>query len=143
MSTEQNYANHARLDPGYHFILLPILLVNLIITILVAVRHFTLVRGWVVVMAVGLLLLAGLLREYALKVQNRVIRLEERIRLSMLLPPALQGRIVELSIRQLVALRFASDAELPGLVARTLAEKLESKQIKQAITAWRSDEYRV
>ena len=143
MPAQQNYSNHGRFDPAFHFILMPILLINLVITIVVAVRRFTFLRGWLAIMAVALLLTASLFRSYALKVQDRVIRLEERIRLSLLLPPALQARIVELSIRQLIALRFASDAELPGLVERTLLENLPPKQIKQAITAWRPDDYRV
>ena len=143
MPAQQNYSNHGRFDPAFHFILMPILLINLVITIVVAVRRFTFLRGWLAIMAVALLLPASLFRSYALKVQDRVIRLEERIRLSLLLPPALQARIVELSIRQLIALRFASDAELPGLVERTLRENLPPKQIKQAITAWRPDDYRV
>jgi hypothetical protein len=141
--TGQNYSNHTRFDPAYHFLLIPVLLLNLIITIVFAVRHFTFTRGWLVVMALAFIIMTGLFRSYANKVQDRVIRLEERIRLSNVLPAALQSRIGELSTRQLVALRFASDAELSGLVARTLDEKLASKQIKQAIVSWRGDYERV
>ena len=141
--TGQNFSNHTRFDPPFHFLLVPVLLLNLIITIVFAVRHFTFTRGWLVVMAVAFIIMTGLFRSYANKVQDRVIRLEERIRLSNVLPAALQSRIGELSTRQLVALRFASDAELSGLVARTLDEKLAPKQIKQAIVSWRGDYERV
>ncbi len=141
--TGQNYSNHVRFDPAFHFLLVPVLLLNLIVTIVFAVRHFTFTRGWMVVMALAFIILAGLSRSYANKVQDRVIRLEERIRLSHVLPPALQARIGELSTRQLVALRFAPDAELPGLVVRALDEKLAPKQIKQAIVSWRGDYERV
>jgi hypothetical protein len=141
--TGQTYANHTRFDPPFHFFLAPVLLANFIYSLVLAARHFTLFRGWAAVMAFALLLLAMLFRMYSLKVQDRVIRLEERIRLSMLLPPSLQTRITELTTRQLVALRFASDAEVPALVERTLTERLEPKQIKQAITSWRPDYERV
>jgi hypothetical protein len=139
----QNYANHARLDPWYHFFLAPIALILVIASIVHLVRHphpWGLVH---VVLAFALFILLFKLRTYPLKVQDRVIRLEERLRLATLLPEPLRSRIDELDIRQLIALRFASDAEIPALVERTLNEKLTQKQIKQAIQNWRADNFRV
>jgi hypothetical protein len=139
----QTYANHGRLDPWYHFFLAPIALIILIASIVHVAMHF---HPWGllhVVLAFAFLVLVTKLRSYPLKVQDRVIRLEERLRLATLLPEPLRARINDLDVRQLIALRFASDAELPGLVQRTLDEKLAPKQIKQAIQNWRADNFRV
>jgi uncharacterized protein DUF6526 len=139
----QTYANHARFDPWFHFFLAPIVLIILIASIVHLVRH---PHPWGVVhvvLAFALFMLVFKVRLYSLKVQDRVIRLEERLRLAALLPEPLRSRINELDIRQLIALRFASDAEIPGLVERTLNEKLTQKQIKQAVQSWRPDNFRV
>jgi hypothetical protein len=139
----QTYANHGRFDPWYHFFLAPIALIIFIASIVHLVRH---PHPWGlmhVVLAFALVVLVVKLRTYSLKVQDRVIRLEERLRLATLLPEPLRSRINELDIRQLIALRFASDAETPALVERALNEKLTQKQIKQAIQNWRADNFRV
>ncbi len=139
----QNYANHTRFDPMFHYILAPFLLLNWIATLVFLVRHPNPLHVWMMLLAFAFFLMLGLSRGYALKVQDRVIRLEERMRLNTLLQEPLRARIGELSEKQLIGLRFASDAEIPALVARTLSEKLTQKQIKQAIQNWRPDHFRV
>ena len=139
----QTYSNHTRIDPAFHYFLAPVLLITLVATVVHLVRHPHLGSLWRVVLALALVVLAVKARTYALKAQDRVIRLEERLRLAALLPEPLRARIGELQIRQLIALRFASDAELPALVEQALTEKLTEKQIKQAVQNWRPDEYRV
>ncbi len=139
----QTYANHTRFDPPFHFFLIPVLMIALGFAIWNLIQHFGIHSILVVLVAMALLAGAFKTRLYALKVQDRVIRLEERLRLSSLLPEPLRSRIGELTAGQLVALRFASDAELPGLVEKTLAGKLAPKDIKQAIVTWRPDTFRV
>jgi Family of unknown function (DUF6526) len=140
---EQNYANHARVDPSFIGFLFPVGLILLGLSIWQAVT----VRTWtnhVYILAViwGLVLMFKV-RIYSLKVQDRVIRLEERLRLTQLLPENLRTRIGELSESQLIGLRFASDAEVAGLVEKAPAQGLSSKQIKEQIKTWRPDHWRV
>lgn len=139
----QNFANHGRLDPLFHFFLVPILAVNFFVEIGALVRAFTPWAAWQCVVAAALLAAGLKIRLYALRVQDRVIRLEERLRLTSVLAEPLRSRIGELSEAQLVALRFAAAAELPALVEKTLAGRWKNKQIKQAIGAWRPDHFRV
>jgi hypothetical protein len=139
----QNFANHGRLHPAFHLFLLPVFFINFIGSIVWLVRAPGWFTAWNVLMAVALIVLVTLVRTYPMKVQDRVIRLEERLRLAAVLPAPLQGRIPALSLDQLIGLRFASDAELPALVERTLRENLNRKQIKQAIVSWRADDWRV
>jgi hypothetical protein len=139
----QTYANHARTDPWFHFFLAPLALIIFIASIVHLVQHPHVWSVVHVVLAFALLVLVFKVRSYPLRVQDRLIRLEERLRLATLLPEPLRSRIDELEIRQLIALRFASDAEIPALVERALNEKLAPKQIKQAIQNWRPDNFRV
>lgn len=148
MATIQNRSNHARFDPGFHFSLVPALLVLFVISITLGVhsaRHGAgvLAGVWAVGITFLLMYLAVKSRQYAMKVQDRVIRLEERLRLSALLPEDLRPRIPELSEDQLVGLRFASDGEVAERVREALEQKLNRAQIKQRIREWRPDYWRV
>lgn len=139
----QSLANHARFDPPYHFFVVPVLFVTFVLTVWNLIRNFSLSAAWGVVVAVALLVWVFKTRLYALKAQDRVIRLEERLRLSSLLPDALRPRIGELTEGQLIALRFASDSELPGLIEKTLSGKLPAAEIKKMIVTWRPDSFRI
>ncbi len=140
--TMQNYKNHTRFDPVFHFFLAPLLLVNIGVAVHHAVRHPGWQSGWLIVLSVVLFVML-LFRGYSLKVQDRIIRLEEQMRLMWLLPKEQHGWIGELTMKQLIALRFASNAELPALAERARRDKLTQKQIKQAIVTWRADTHRV
>jgi hypothetical protein len=142
-TTPQTKANHTRLDPGFHLTLLPLILVVLIWSIIHLIRHSSWEAVALLLMSVVLFWIAFKARTYALQVQDRLIRLEERLRLSTVLPDSLRGRIPELTERQLIALRFCCDDELPNLTARTFNERLSPKQIKEAIQTWRPDYFRV
>jgi hypothetical protein len=139
----QNLKNHTKFDPPFHFVLAPLFLANVIVAIVHCFHYPSLMSGWFVVLSIGALLAVFMIRRYALKVQDRVIRLEERLRLAMLLPDAKRGMIPSLTERQLIALRFAGDFELPPLAEKALSENLAPKDIKAAITNWRPDYFRV
>jgi hypothetical protein len=140
----QSYANHTRWHPLFHFFILPVLLINFIWAIVDFVKAPGLDPGWWIVVSLALALLAFSARTYSLKVQDRVIRLEERLRYQQLLSPALTGQCGALTIGQTIALRFANDQELEELVSAVVSGKLTtSKDIKQAIKNWRADEFRV
>jgi hypothetical protein len=139
----QNFANHTRWDPPFHFFLGPIFMINVIGWAVAVFHRPNIHTGWMLVVAIALLVWLVKTRLYALKVQTRVIRLEERLRLSTLLAEPQRARIGELTESQLVALRFASDAEIPALVTDTLNRNLQNKDIKKLITNWRADWFRV
>jgi hypothetical protein len=146
----QNLANHTRWDPPFHFYVIPIFVLALILTLVHFFAHITeadlrdhIHAILLILLAVAFLLLVFKVRLYSLKVQDRVIRLEERLRLTQLLSEPLRSRISELTEGQLCALRFASDAEIPKLVERTLRENLKRADIKQSIQNWRPDYWRV
>ena len=136
----QTYANHRRFFALYHYIALPIVALNVVYTAFLAFRAPNASTIWSFVFAIGVA--SGVLaaRTMVLIVQNRVIRLEQRLRLVALLPDRLRGRIVELNLSQLIGLRFASDAELASLVERCLAGELKNgEDVKKAITSWQAD----
>jgi len=136
----QTYKNHPRLLPAYHFFVLPVLLVNVLNEVRKAWRYPSEGSLFLAVVAVALFTLAYLSRTMALTVQDRVIRLEMRLRLRQILSPELQTRIHDLTPRQLIALRFASDAELPELVREILDGKLTTvKEIKLRVKNWQGD----
>ena len=138
---EQNFANHVRWVPGFHFFVLPVLTLNFGWSIYRwKLAEFS-VDGFISVLtAAALILLAFYGRIFALAVQDRVIRMEERMRMEKLLPEDLKPRIGEFTRSQLVALRFASDAELPGLARKVLTDKIQGgKTIKQMVQNWRAD----
>ena len=141
--TPQNLANHRRLDPPFHFFVLPVLAISWIISVVFAVRHPGFLHVWIVVFNTALIVAVTRIRQYALKVQDRVIRLEERLRLATLLPDSLRPQIAKLTEDQLIGLRFASDEELPALVERTLLGNLARADIKKSIKNWRPDYRRV
>jgi hypothetical protein len=143
MAEPQNFKNHGMLDPPFHFFLVPLGLAAFVWSIVVLVRHPGWMAGIHVLAVFWLVVLMFKVRVYALKVQDRVIRLEERLRLAAVLPGSLQPRISELSVDQLIGLRFASDAELAGLVEKTLGGNWKRKQIKEAIQNWKPDNWRV
>jgi uncharacterized protein DUF6526 len=139
----QNFSHHTRWDPVFHFFILPVFAITLVMTIVHLVRRPELHSAWLIVVIIAAILAIFKIRMYALKVQDRVIRLEERLRLAALIDPALRNQIVVLTESQLVALRFASDAELAALAARAINEKLLAAEIKKAIQTWRPDYWRV
>ena len=139
----QSLKNHARLDPAYHIALALIVLVNLIVAVVNLVRHFDFQNVWVLILSLGVVIFWIRVRTYPLKVQDRVIRLEERLRLQALAPAEWHSQIYRLSEDQLIALRFAGDDEIVALAKQALEEKLNRKQIKERIRNWRADEWRV
>jgi len=143
MPTPQSYANHLRFDPPFHFFLVPVTLITTIAMIVRAVRQPTLWTIWLVIVAFAGVFAVFKIRLNALKVQDRVIRLEERLRLMSVLPEAMRPRIDDLTDDQLIGLRFACNEELPALCKRALDEQLSKKAIKQAVTKWRPDYLRV
>ena len=140
----QTYANHTRFHPPFHYFLAPGALVLIVLTVVNVFRHYSQLDAWILLLTAILFFAAVfLVRSYPLKAQDRIIRLEERLRLQTVLSGALARRIPELTEAQLIALRFASDSELPALVEKALAAKMPAREIKKAIVAWRADTFRV
>src|SRR5271169_1992602 len=142
-TSPQNVSNHTRYDPVFHFFILPVFSLLLLASIVHLFIRPDLHSVVLVVVAIAMSAVIFKVRLYPIKVQDRIIRLEERLRLATLIDPALRPRIAEFTESQLIALRFASDAELPALAARALNEKLAAPEIKKAIQQWRPDNWRV
>ncbi len=144
MSEEpQSLKNHGRLDPKFHIITFAVLVANLVISIVYLVHHLCFNSAWLVVLSVAVFVPYSILRSYPLKVQDRVIRLEERIRLQALAPSEWHSQIYRLTEDQLIALRFAGDDEVVELAKQALEHNLTRKQIKERIKSWRPDNWRV
>ena len=139
----QNLANHAKFDPLFHFVVGPVFILTAIGGTIHFLRHPSFHSASFFVISVAAVIAILKIRLYALKVQDRVIRLEERLRLTTLCSEPLRSHIPELTEEQLIALRFASDAEVAQLAERALAEKLSRADIKKAIQNWRPDYWRV
>ena len=146
MAQPQSFKNHTRFDPPIHFFVFPLLLVNLGFSVYATIHAwpgYMHTHLWWIVMSVVFIVWAMKTRIYALMNQDRIIRLEEQLRLADLLPESQLGLVETLTIKQLVALRFASDGEAAALAARAVSEGLTPKQIKEAIVAWKPDTNRV
>ena len=141
---QQSLQNHVRMIPAYHYFIFGAFGINLALSAmdLFSAPSLRTVAG--VLTAAALIVLAFYARVFAVKAQDRVIRLEMRLRMRELLPADLQRRIIEFTPRQLVAMRFASDAELPDLAAKVLAGNVQdTKAIKSMIKDWQGDFLRV
>jgi hypothetical protein len=143
MSDTQNYANHRRNVPGYHYFTFALILAAFIWAVTRLVQHPSVDSAMVLVVVLAITMVGWYARAFPIAVQNRLIRLEEQLRLARVLPAELQPRIGDLTMKQLIGLRFASDAELPELVARVLKDGITSgEDIKKLIRTWRPDEAR-
>ena len=140
----QSFENHAKIVPGYHRWTTALLVLPTLYFGYLAVIGFTAERAVFFLFCVGVILAALYARVFPVGVQDRLIRLEERMRMEKVLPPDLRARIPEFTTKQLVALRFSSDEELPELARRVLEQGISDKnEIKRAIRSWRADHARI
>ena len=140
----QNFANHTRWHPTFHFFVLPVMLINFFWAVVMFVKAPGWNAGWWIVVSLALALLTTFVRTYSLKVQDRLIRLEEKLRYQQVLSTPLKQQTSNLTVGQTVALRFAADEELEELVNSVLSGKfIKTKDIKRAIKQWRADNFRV
>lgn len=144
MAEQQNYQNHTRWFPLVHFVITPLLLINLVWAIVCVVQEFDWFRVQYLLLSLTLVLMSVAARLQALRAQDRVIRLEERLRYRELLTPELAAKASNFRTSQIIALRFASDDELADLAAKIAAGELTTpKEIKMAVKNWRGDHLRV
>ena len=143
MTKPQNFANHTQRHPPFHFVVVPIVLANFIIAIVWAIQRPNFHHIWFVVFSFAIFLLMFMVRMYAAKVQDRVIRLEERLRLQSLAPQEWHAQIYRLTEDQLIGLRCAADDEFVELARQALEHNLSRKQIKERVKNWRADNWRI
>jgi hypothetical protein len=140
----QNFANHTRWHPPFHFFVLPVMLTNFVWSVVAFAKAPGWNSAWWTVVSLALAMLALFTRTYSLKLQDRIIRIEEKLRYQQLLSPTLVQQAGALTFAQIVALRFAGDEQLQELVRQVLSGKFaKGKDIKQAIKNWRADTFRV
>ena len=143
-TTPQTFANHTRWHAPFHFFVIPVMLINFVWSVIVFIKDPNWNSGWWIIVSLSLVVLATLVRTNSLKVQDRLIRLEEKLRYQQILSPALCQQAGALTPGQIVALRFAGDDELEALVAAALAAKFsKTGDIKRAVKNWRADTFRV
>jgi len=142
-SEPQGLKNHGRFDPPYHFFLTFVSMATIVIAVIYCVHHFCFYSVWLVVLSLAAFVALFRMRQYPLKVQDRVIRLEERLRLQALAPAEWHSQIYRLTEDQLIGLRFAADDEVVELAKQALEHNLNRKQIKERIKDWRPDNWRV
>jgi hypothetical protein len=140
---QQSLATHVRYDPPYHFFAFMVVILNFPVTIWFAWQNPSFQTIWGALFALALVVACFRIRTYPLRVQDRVIRLEERLRLMRLLPESEHARIGQLTEAQLIALRFASDEELPQLARKAIEQNLDKAEIKKQIRNWRPDYWRI
>ncbi|WP_109488322.1 DUF6526 family protein [Occallatibacter savannae] len=143
MSKTQSLKNHARFDPAYHFLLFGLYLLNLVYASFHVYRQPSLSSGWYLTLSILAIVPLLKLRLYPMKVQDRVIRLEERLRLQALAPQEWHTQFYRLTEDQVIGLRFAADDEVVALAKQALEQNLNRKQIKERIRNWRADDWRV
>jgi hypothetical protein len=145
-SSPQNLKNHGKTDPQFHYVLLIVLIANLIFAVFHLIHHWKdapVASAWFLVLSLAVFIPFSKLRTYPLRVQDRVIRLEERLRLQALAPAEWHPQIYRLTEDQLIGLRFAADDEVVELAKQTLEHNLTRKQIKERIQDWRPDNFRI
>ena len=146
----QSFKKHARFDPPFHLILFTVLVVNVVMCLDLAWElnkggtiHWLNYAWWLIILSIAVFIPVLRIRSYPLKLQDRLIRLEERLRLQSLAPSEWHAQIYKLTEDQLIGLRFASDDEVVELAKQALEHKLNRKQIKERIKEWRPDNWRV
>jgi len=141
---DQTFATHTRFHPWFHFFAFPIIALNFLFSLYMVYRHPVPLVIWNAIVSAALVVIAVLARFYGLRNQDRIIRLEERVRLQSLLPDDLRSRIPELHMSDLIALRFCGDDEVADVVRAVLAGEMKGKkEIKQGVKHWRPDYHRL